>query len=336
MVFLLLKGFEILPASVPGNFELDLMKAGKIEDLYFSTNTLNAQRLEDVHVWYGSNASGKGIQASIRVYLNTNLSSSFATDYTVKIEGHCGESYFIKKDRLWHNTHPLGFTIDNCKLWWPKNAGEPSLYDTTVTLLKKGEICDIYHLKAGVRTVELDLTDSTDKDGNGEFCFKVNGKKIFVLGTNWVPLDAFHSNDSNRLPQALSLLNDIGCNMVRCWGGNVYESAAFFDYCDEHGIMVWQDFAMGCSVYPDEDRFAKALEEEAIYEIKRLRNHASLALWAGDNECDQAHSWSGFKRDPNRNRLTRNVLRRAVEMHDYARLKQVITASRHHSLWNVS
>ena len=454
-------GFEILPASVPGNFELDLMKAGKIEDLYFSTNTLNAQRLEDVHVWYytvvtitnpnqylhfvgidtfadiyvngnlcastdnmylpcdvtadwkmgenevvvhirptvlearkftspaacnaqkysypslyvrkaphmfgwdimprivsagiwkevqllerkadeikevyfvtnkiitdpalsgsditGSNASGKGIQASIRVYLSTNLSSSFATDYTVKIEGHCGESYFIKEDRLWHNTHPLGFTIDNCKLWWPKNAGEPSLYDTTVTLLKKGEICDIYHLKAGVRTVELDLTDSTDKDGNGEFCFKVNGKKIFVLGTNWVPLDAFHSNDSNRLPQALSLLNDIGCNMVRCWGGNVYESAAFFDYCDEHGIMVWQDFAMGCSVYPDEDRFAKALEEEAIYEIKRLRNHASLALWAGDNECDQAHSLSGFKRDPNRNRLTRNVLRRAVEMHDYAR-----------------
>ena len=262
MVFLLLKGFEILPASVPGNFELDLMKASKIEDLYFSTNTLNAQRLEDVHVWYGSNASGKGIQASIRVYLSTNLSSSFATDYTVKIEGHCGESYFIKKDRLWHNTHPLGFTIDNCKLWWPKNAGEPSLYDTTVTLLKKGEICDIYHLKAGVRTVELDLTDSTDKDGNGEFCFKVNGKKIFVLGTNWVPLDAFHSNDSNRLPQALSLVTmlllpfgQVITNAIRHTAGvvlNVIPTATDFRrhrrllLCKKACLPLYQAFPGAC------------------------------------------------------------------------------------------
>ena len=107
--------------------------------------------------------------------------------------------------------------------------------------------------------------------------------------------------------------------MVRCWGGNVYESEEFFDFCDEHGIMVWQDFAMGCAVYPDEEQFAKKLEEEAVYQIKRLRNRASLALWAGDNECDLSLEWAGIIQNPNHNSLTRRVLKRLVEMHDYGR-----------------
>lgn len=441
-------GFDILPASVPGNFELDLMKAGKLEDLYFGTNTLEAQKLEDVHVWYytkvriekasqylrfegidtfsdiyvngelvkstdnmhlaydvdadwilgenevvvhikptmlearkftppavcfaqkynypslyirkASHMFGWDIMprivsaglwkdvtiwekhvdkinevyfvtnrienqadgnktAHMRFYINTNLSGVFATDYAVKIEGRCGESSFVKEQKLWHNTHAFVFEIPNCKLWWPKNAGEQNLYDITVTLLRDENVCDTYQFKAGIRTVELDRTDITDKDGNGEFCFKVNGKKIFVLGTNWVPLDAFHSNDNKRLQKALELLDEIGCNMVRCWGGNVYESEEFFDFCDKHGIMVWQDFAMGCAVYPDEEQFAKKLEEEAVYQIKRLRNRASLALWAGDNECDLSLEWAGIIQNPNHNSLTRKVLKRLVEMHDYGR-----------------
>lgn len=440
-------GFEQIQTTVPGNSEIDLMRAGKLDDLYFSANTLLAQELEDVHFWYyttvqvterkqylcfegidtyadiyvngnkvcstdnmflpyevktdwlvGENeilvhirptmlemrkyvspvacnaqkysypslyarkaahmfgwdimprivsaglwkevqllkekedkiqevylvtnaiyGSGENTEAALRFYIHADLSGPFATEYTVKVEGRCGNSHFVKEEKLWHNTHAFNFNVTHCKLWWPKNAGEANLYDTTVTLLRAGEVCDTYNLKVGIRTVALDRTDTTDKDGNGEFCFRINGKKIFVLGTNWVPLDALHSNDKNRLSQALTLLDDIGCNMVRCWGGNVYESEEFFAYCDAHGIMVWQDFAMGCSVYPDEEAFGKALEKEAVFQIKRLRNHASLTLWAGDNECDVAHEWSGFKRNPNRNGLTRNVLRRAVEMHDYAR-----------------
>lgn len=439
-------GFEMIPTTVPGNFELDLMKAGKVEDLYFSTNTLEAQKLEDVHVWYFTTitiekpeqylhfegidtiadiyVNGKlvcstdnmfmaydveadwligenevmvhikpvmlearkfptpvacnaqkynypslyvrkaghmfgwdimprivsaGIwkdvtlcekkadcisevyittnkidavknSAELRFCINVQLSGVFATDYTVRVEGHCKDSSFIIEEKLWHTTHAFMARIDSCKLWWPKNAGEANLYDTTVTLLKNGEVCDTYELKIGIRTVELDRTDYTDKDGNGEFCFKVNGKKIFVLGTNWVPLDAYHSNDGKRLAKAVQLLDDIGCNMVRCWGGNVYESDEFYDFCDAHGILVWQDFAMGCAVYPRDEEFCKKLETEAVYQIKRLRNHASLALWAGDNENDLSiYGWSGFKRNPNHNVLTREVLPRAVEMHDYTR-----------------
>ena len=141
-----------------------------------------------------------------------------------------------------------------------------------------------------------------------------------MLGTNWVPLDAFHSQDPKRLDQALALLDDIGCNMVRCWGGNVYESDTFYDFCDAHGILVWQDFAMGCSVYPHDSEFMERLSKEAVYQIKRLRNHPALALWAGDNENDQAlYDWNGFVRNPNHNILTRQLLPELVRMHDYAR-----------------
>lgn len=255
--------------------------------------------------------------AQLRLFVNTDISGTVIQDYSIRVEGQCkGNSYSAGKT-LWHNSDSVIFDVADCEFWWPKNAGEPNLYDVTVSLLYKGEVCDTYTFKHGIRSIELDRTDVTDQDGNGEFCFRINGKKIFVMGTNWVPLDAFHSNDINRLPKALELLDDIGCNMVRCWGGNVYESDEFFDFCDEHGIMVWQDFGMGCAVYPEDDAFQKALEEEAVYQIKRLRNHASLTLWAGDNEVDIAHGWSGYSMNPTDNRLTRNVLKHAVIAHDY-------------------
>lgn len=139
------------------------------------------------------------------------------------------------------------------------------------------------------------------------------------MGTNWVPLDAFHSNDMNRLPKALELMDDIGCNMVRCWGGNVYEDHAFFDFCDEKGIMVWQDFAMGCGVYSQDEEFQKKIEKEAAYIVKKLRNHPSLVLWAGDNECDLFQVIHNNIVDPNDNIITRKTLKKSAEstiLHD--------------------
>lgn len=271
-------------------------------------------------------------EAFLQFYIDTEICGDFARDYSIKIKGSCGDSVFepltmgvVAKGepeyRLWHSTQQLCIAVKNCKLWWPKNYGEQNLYDVTVDLLYKGEVIDSRSFKTGIRTLKLVRTDVTDNEGNGKFHFEVNGKKVFVMGTNWVPLDAIHSQDMKRLPKALELLDDIGCNMVRCWGGNVYESDEFFDFCDEHGIMVWQDFAMACAVYPQDDEFCKKLTEEAAFQIKRLRNHASLALWSGDNECDQANRWVAKDpdNDPNLNRLTRDVLKRAVFMHDPSR-----------------
>ena len=159
-----------------------------------------------------------------------------------------------------------------------------------------------------------------DENGKGEFYFLINGEKMYARGTNWVPLDAFHSRDRERLSHALELLLDSNCNTVRLWGGNVYESDEFYDFCDRHGIAVWQDFSMACSYYPQTDAFCKQLETEARAVVRRLRNHPSLILWAGDNECDFCRvGWGGEKDhspDPKHNLLTRRVLPEVIRAMD--------------------
>jgi len=200
-------------------------------------------------------------------------------------------------------------------LWNPTGYGEPNLYKVTFELLKDGRTIDTREERVGIRKVEIEKCyGGTDA---GEFMFKVNGTRIFVKGTNWVFLDCMHSRDLQRLPRTHELLTDIGCNMVRMWGGNIYENDAFYDLCDEKGILIWQDFGMACAIYSQYDDFADVIGKEAAKTIIRLRNHASLAMWAGDNEVDQIYLAAGQKLPHARyNRISREVLPRAVAMHD--------------------
>ena len=114
------------------------------------------------------------------------------------------------------------------------------------------------------------------------------------------------------------MLNDLNCNMVRCWGGNVYEDDEFYDLCDRNGVMVWQDFALGCARYPQDDEFAARMEKEAKFIVKKFRNRASLALWAGDNEIDISRTWivDMTQHDPNLDRISRQVLAGVVRDQD--------------------
>lgn len=241
-------------------------------------------------------------------------------DFTIAAGGVCGDSRFYAESRVYGICGSLRINVPDSKLWYPRNYGEPSLYDVRITLYKNGIPADVYETRAGIRTVRLDRTSTTDVGGNGEFCFVINGKKIFYLGTNWVPLDAFHSNDIKRLDQAFALLLDSGCNGVRCWGGNVYESDRFYELCDEHGIMVWQDFAMACGVYPQEPEFYEMIRAEVKATVKRLRNHPGVILWAGDNECDYSYMYgSGVTLDPNGNAITRRVIPEILRAEDFSR-----------------
>ena len=144
----------------------------------------------------------------------------------------------------------------------------------------------------------------------GQFMFKVNGVPILVKGSNWVPADAFHSRDAGRYEKILALFVDLKCNFLRSWGGNVYEDDAFFNICDRNGIMVWQDFAMADAVYPITDDFLDLIRQEAVSVVSKLRNHPSLALWAGDNEVDGAYLFHGL--DPAHNKINREVLPQVV------------------------
>lgn len=216
------------------------------------------------------------------------------------------------------STHGRCFIdIENPDLWWPLGSGDPALYDFTAELLQDGTPRDTYTCQTGLRTVRLLRTELTNPEGDGQFLFEVNGEPLFIKGTNWVPLDALHSRDAATLPAVFPMLADLHCNMVRCWGGNVYEDHPFFTACDRAGILVWQDFAMGCAVYPQTPAFLDAIAAEAASVIRKLRNHPSLALWAGNNEGDEAHEWAATNLDPNTHDLiTRQILPRAVSRLD--------------------
>jgi beta-mannosidase len=228
-------------------------------------------------------------------------------------------SYAGSEDKIFFSTGKIVFEIRHPELWWPKGRGEASLYDVEVTLLRDDTGIDTHRFRHGIRTVELKRTPLTTSTGEGEFVFIVNGEKVFIKGTNWVPADAFHSRDRERIPAILDLVNDLNCNMVRCWGGNIYEDDIFYDICDRSGILIWQDFTMACNIYPQDDVFAAKIAGEAACVLKRLRNHACVALWSGDNECDWAYLWGHSHTDPNTNILTRKVLPEAIRLHDGAR-----------------
>lgn len=258
--------------------------------------------------------------ATIKATVTTTIGNVNVHDRCyMKFKGVCGDSSFEFTRPMRHNSFVFTFGVDKPKLWFPHNYGEPSIYTVTAELYIKDTLCETREFTLGIRTVELDRTSTTDRDGNGEFCFRINGKKVFAMGSNWVQVDAIHARDEQRLPEILPMLTDIGCNIVRCWGGNVYENDIFYRYCDEHGIMIWQDFSMACGLYPQDEYFMDIMRREVEAVVCRLRNHPSIILWAGDNECDCAYSWGGDHRDPNENVITRKVIPEVLRIHDFSR-----------------
>ncbi len=277
-----------------------------------------AERLEQFYL-YTCGIKESPAVARMKAFFEIRTDEDDVRGLRITLDAVCGDSELHYTHPVWHTCGIFRPELPDPKLWWPKNLGEQPLYDVTVKLTRDGRLCDEKHFRIGVRKSELIHTATTDGQGNGEFVFRINGKKVFCLGTNWVPLDAFPSRSGDHLAPALQMLDDLGCNTVRLWGGNIYEDDAFYDFCDEHGIMVWQDFGMGCAIYPQDDRFKRLIYDEAVFVIKRLRHHPSLVLWAGDNEVDISYVSSCFPHDPTTNDLTRKVLPRALREHDTVR-----------------
>ncbi len=295
-------GWDIMPRIMSGGLWRSVYliekKPNHIDDIYISAIRADKER------------------GTFHFYYNVSVSDDNMAGYRLLIKGECKDSCFKEERPLWHTEGRTFIHIDKPYLWWPKGMGEANLYHITVELYRNDELLDSKELNSGLRVVKLEKTDTVDAQ-NGEFCFYVNGEKMFVRGTNWVPMDAFHSRDKERMPKALELLDGTNCNMVRCWGGNVYEDHDFFDFCDRNGIAVWQDFAMACSYYPQTDEFAEKLRTEAESVVKKLRNHPSIFLWVGDNECDLVYTgWHPFRQNPNENILTRKVLPGVIRNND--------------------
>ncbi len=244
--------------------------------------------------------------------LDTDLESIKGVE--VELECACGESNVKERFSLRRRFEKRIFRIESPKLWFPYGYGDANVYDGKIRIYRSGMLVHEEDISFGVRDVVLDRRDPEGFD-NGQFRFLINGVEVMCKGSNWVPLDVFHSRDAKRYDEALALVKDIGCNILRCWGGNVYEDHKFFDFCDRNGVMVWQDFAMACGLYPENEEFQRNLKNEVTSVIRKLRQHPSLILWAGDNEVDACFP----EYDPNANELTRHLISQCVRDNDLFR-----------------
>jgi len=213
--------------------------------------------------------------------------------FTIKLENEKSfhQAFAIKKGK---NTLGLNFEIINPELWWPNGLGKPFLYKISYEVRFAGHLVGKGEKKIGLRTISL--VQKEDSIGRS-FYFLVNGLPVFAKGANYIPPDSFLPRVSDSFyHQIICDAKSANMNMLRVWGGGVYEKDLFYDLCDENGMMVWQDFMFACAMYPGENDFLKNVLTEVEENIIRLRNHPCIALWCGNNEIDEGWKNWGWQK----------------------------------------
>ncbi|HEX2961158.1 MAG TPA: glycoside hydrolase family 2 protein [Ignavibacteriales bacterium] len=219
--------------------------------------------------------------AQVRIKVNTsgNMLRNMRLEVRLESNGQKFEKTLTTEEK---NQAKVTFRINNPKLWWPNNFGRPDLYTLSVRLLNDAyEVVDEKVKKVGIRTVELQQNDN----GKETFRFIINGRPIYAMGACWIPSDSFLPRVGDDIYQ--SLLNkakEANMNIIRVWGGGIYEMDTFYNICDELGLMVWQDFMFACASYPETDEFLDSVKEEVKQNVELLRHHPSIVLWCGNNE----------------------------------------------------
>ena len=246
----------------------------RLTDVYFQQKTLDTVQAQlDTRVAIESEQAGP---ATLSVFWNDSLLAQQELDL-----------------QPGNQEASLPITIKHPRLWWTQELGEPYRYHLTVVLEKDGRSLGRQEKKIGLRNIRI--VQDPDADGQGRsFFVELNGKPVFAKGANYIPNDVFLNRVTPEwYRNILQSAADANMNMLRVWGGGFYEDDLFYELCDELGIMVWQDFMFACSMYPGDSTFVESVRQEAIYNIKRLRNHPCIALWCGNNEIDVA--WSQYE-----------------------------------------
>ena len=247
-------------------------------------NTWNDFSLQDLYI-KPYNLDDKKADLSIIITSKGNLKGNL--NYDVYVNNELKKTF---NQVAFDESPDFRITINNPKLWWPHNLGDPNLYDFKVVVRHEDKILDSIKIRKGLRNIEL----VTEKDSIGEsFYFKVNNVPVYMKGANYIPQNSLQNQvTDSHYENLLDDVVDANMNMLRVWGGGIYENDIFYDLCDEKGILIWQDFMFACAMYPGDKDFIKNAEQEVQDNIIRLRNHASIALWCGNNENSEGwHNW---------------------------------------------
>ncbi|RKL66964.1 glycoside hydrolase family 2 [Salipaludibacillus neizhouensis] len=239
-------------------------------------------------------------EVNLNVSVQTKQWQDIALTAEVSVEDPDGEIVVSEKQKLNESSTNLKLTVHNPKKWYPAQYGDQSLYKVTIELRTNGKLIDENVYNIGLRTIEV--VRESDQWGKS-FYFKINGLPIFSKGANYIPEDSILSRANARTTEEL-ITNCVKANfnMIRVWGGGHYPTDEFYNLCDKYGLIVWQDFMFACAVYDLNEEFEETVREEVRDNIKRLRHHASLGLWCGNNEMEHAwNSWDFPKTEKHKN-----------------------------------
>lgn len=275
-------GIRMVTSGIWRPINLVFYRLASIEDFHvrqISLNNTKAELINNLELRGVRNESEKAI-----LILTCSLDGKTVLTEEKNVEIQPGKNCFS-----------IPISIDNPIRWMPHGWGDPVLYTMHISLKQKDEILAEKSQRIGFRTIRL----VNEKDAWGEsFYFEVNGIPMYAKGANYIPSDAILPHvATERYTELFQNITAANMNMIRVWGGGTYEDDRFYDLADENGILIWQDFLFGCTTYPHDAAFLKRVEEETSYNIKRLRNHACLAMWCGNNEIlEGMHHWDWEKR----------------------------------------
>src|SRR6266550_3927827 len=248
-------------------------------------------RIEDLHILPRQvTAAAASLTADVEIVANSNVSA------TIVMNNLTDKGIAAKREVTLtpgSNRVSFDFVIPHPALWWPNGLGAHPLYTFKARLLINGKPFDETTIRTGLRSLEL----RQQRDTSGKsFTFVINGLPVFAKGANWIPPDSFPTTISKaKYRQLLESVRYSNMNMLRVWGGGIYERDDFYDLADEMGILVWQDFMFACSMYPGDQAFLDNVRHEATDNVKRLRNQPSIVIWVGNNEIETAWKHWGWK-----------------------------------------
>ncbi len=275
-------GIRMVTSGIWRPVSLRMFNTATIDDVHHQQLSLTDEKASVVNTLQINNVSGefKQTELVVRYLLDGKVAAGDTKSLTLMPGG---------------NKVDIPLEILKPQRWMPRGWGKPVLYQQEVVLRQNGKDVAVYRQKIGLRTVRL--VNEEDQWGQS-FYFEVNGIPIYAKGANYIPSDAMlPSVTPERYRLLFENITRANMNMIRVWGGGAYEDNLFYELADENGILVWQDFMFGCTTYPHDPTFMKRVEQEVAYNITRLRNHASLAMWCGNNEIlEGMHHWGWEKR----------------------------------------
>lgn len=273
-------GIRLATCGIWRPVRLVFSDVARIEDYYVRQASVSASKADVDNRLEITNVTSQPVSALLKVAYHYTANDT--KEVQKQIELLPGE-----------NTVSLPVMIDNPHLWMPNGWGEPSLYKFTASVSVDGVEVASQERQVGLRSIRVVMED--DEHGKS-FYFEVNGHPMFAKGANFIPDDALLPNVTpERYKRILEDVKAANMNMLRVWGGGIYEDDKFYDEADRNGILIWQDFLFACTTYPHDPLFLKRVEAEAEYNIKRLRGHASLAMWCGNNEIYEGVRYWGWK-----------------------------------------